>query len=73
MTDLLTPDLTTQHGGALRGLLAYLLATVSSTCVLPIHVVLLQPLRASPMRIHHPSVPPFLPGVWGDLARQILR
>lgn len=73
MTDLLTHDLTVQHGAAVRGLLAYLLAAISSTCVLPILVVLLQSLWASPMRIHHPSVPPFIPGVWRDPARPILR
>ena len=73
MTYLLTRDLTVQHGAALRGLFEYLLAAVSSTCVLPIRVVLLQPLRASPMRIHHPGIPSFLPGVCRDPARQILR
>jgi hypothetical protein len=72
MEDLLTRDLTIQYGAALRELLAYLPAAVSGPCFLPIRVVLLQPLWASPMRIHHPNVPPLLPALWRDHAGPIL-
>ena len=72
MKDLLTRDLTIQYGAALRELLAYLSAAVSSSCLLPICVVLLQPLWASPMRIHHPNVPSSLPALWRDHAGPIL-
>jgi hypothetical protein len=68
----LTRDLTIQYGAALRELPAYLPAAVPSSCLLPIRVVLLQPLWASPMRIHHPNVPPLLPALWRDHAGPIL-